>query len=135
MSPLLFSISHTLTISDFERLHSFILHTSPFYSSHFTTQHAHFWLFIYVVHPLFHTTYPNNISSLVLRGLLCQKGSKCRIFFIGEKITCRKTMSLQAREPLSKLGVCMYYRYSMVKFVKTLRAFFSAFSFSKNTFF
>ena len=40
------------------------------------------------------------------------------------------------REPAStrtasKLGVCVYYRYSKVQFVKTLRAFFSALKFSK----
>ena len=34
-------------------------------------------------------------------------------------------------ETPSKSGVCVYYRYSKVHFVKTLRAFFSALNFPK----
>ena len=75
---------------------------------------------------------PHLHSWHILRGPSRQNESRCRIFFIGEKLSlgfgCSHAKRLWAWEhenPL-KWGVYMYYRYSFVHFFKTLRAFFSA---------
>ena len=66
-----------------------------------------------------------------LRGPSRQKGSKCRIFLAKSYLQGLVDHMSKDYEPAStgtppKGGVCMYYRYSFVQFVKTLRAFLSA---------
>ena len=69
-----------------------------------------------------------------IKGAVASKvGHNVVFFFYWRKvifrvwlITCQKIRSLRARELPQNGGLCIYYRYSFIHFVKTLRAFLSA---------